>query len=352
MFQTIQAYRGLAAIAVAAFHLSIGLSDARYIGHPVLEWLTWRMDAGVDFFFVLSGFIILLAHESDIGRPERLGRFLSKRLTRIYPIYWVYVGVFCLLVMLGIGSAATIPLNPAQWFTTFALVRVENFLLPISPAWTLIHEIAFYAAFSLLILSRSWGLAAFAVWQIACLTGLRFPGPGERTPFEVYFATYNVDFAIGMLAYVMLSRRILPSAAGWFLSGGGLLAGLVLLQARGDLPTAGPLLYGVAFGAIILGSAIWEQRHPNLNIAGLALLGDASYSIYLTHIAFEGLLMKISIKMLNFIDIPDIILYLGILIATVLGGCLAYLLVERPLLSYMRTSRLPENRGKPPVVRY
>ncbi len=45
--------------------------------------------AGVDFFFVLSGFIIMHAHTADIGKPERLYRYLWRRATRIYPIYWI-----------------------------------------------------------------------------------------------------------------------------------------------------------------------------------------------------------------------------------------------------------------------
>jgi exopolysaccharide production protein ExoZ len=75
VFLLIQSCRGLAAIAVAAFHLSIDVGDHRYLGHQILRWLTWRMNLGVDFFFVLSGFIILLAHEKDIGQPHRLRRF-------------------------------------------------------------------------------------------------------------------------------------------------------------------------------------------------------------------------------------------------------------------------------------
>ncbi len=55
--------------------------------------------AGVDFFFVLSGFIILHVHAGDIGRPVRLGHYLQRRFTRVYPFYWV---VF-LLALLAMG---------------------------------------------------------------------------------------------------------------------------------------------------------------------------------------------------------------------------------------------------------
>ena len=45
--------------------------------------------AGVDLFFVISGFVILFVHWEDIGRPQRISRYAGRRLTRILPIYWV-----------------------------------------------------------------------------------------------------------------------------------------------------------------------------------------------------------------------------------------------------------------------
>jgi peptidoglycan/LPS O-acetylase OafA/YrhL len=55
---------------VLAFHLSILLGDKRFLGHQVFQDWTWRMSLGVDFFFVLSGFIILKVHYQDVGRPH------------------------------------------------------------------------------------------------------------------------------------------------------------------------------------------------------------------------------------------------------------------------------------------
>ena len=62
LFISIQLGRALVALAVAAFHLSITFSDPRYGGQAVLSEWTNRGNIGVDFFFVLSGFIILKAH--------------------------------------------------------------------------------------------------------------------------------------------------------------------------------------------------------------------------------------------------------------------------------------------------
>ena len=69
MLKCLQAGRALAALAVVAFHLSTAFSDPRYGSHSIGQAFTRHGNLGVDFFFVLSGFIILNAHARDIGRP-------------------------------------------------------------------------------------------------------------------------------------------------------------------------------------------------------------------------------------------------------------------------------------------
>src|SRR6476646_4697263 len=85
--QTVQAARGAAAMLVLLFHLTY-LAQA-FLGFDLFRGVFKFGYSGVDFFFVLSGFIISFVHGQDVGRPERLGRYLRKRFVRIYPVYWV-----------------------------------------------------------------------------------------------------------------------------------------------------------------------------------------------------------------------------------------------------------------------
>ncbi len=71
-FQSIQAMRGLAAMSVAAHHTSLIMAESKYGGVSAFEAVTSKGWIGVNFFFVLSGFIIFLAHSKDINRPARL----------------------------------------------------------------------------------------------------------------------------------------------------------------------------------------------------------------------------------------------------------------------------------------
>ncbi len=67
--QSIEAARGIAALLVVEFHGERALALPQYVGHMPLGGVTGFMHTGVDFFFVLSGYIIFAVHRADIGRP-------------------------------------------------------------------------------------------------------------------------------------------------------------------------------------------------------------------------------------------------------------------------------------------
>lgn len=104
--KTLQQGRGLAAMAVAAFHLSLLLGDTRYLNDAVFLKFTQRGNLGVDFFFVLSGFIIVFAHYKDINHPARVSDYLLKRFTRLFPVYWLYTAFFAVWLPSASGAPA------------------------------------------------------------------------------------------------------------------------------------------------------------------------------------------------------------------------------------------------------
>jgi len=88
-FNLLQVYRGLAALMVVLLHAqdiinrNIELHKDSLLKIFTFGWI------GVDFFFVLSGFIIFYVHQSDIGQVKKFKQFIIKRLLRIYLIYWI-----------------------------------------------------------------------------------------------------------------------------------------------------------------------------------------------------------------------------------------------------------------------
>jgi exopolysaccharide production protein ExoZ len=98
--------------------------------------------------------------------------------------------------------------------------------------------------------------------------------------------------------------------------------------------------------ALMLAGLATLERTGRLGIHGwLAFAGDASYSIYLTHINLEGLLLKVAVKLhLNAMLGPQLAFFI-VLAGTVALGCAAYVLVERPLMRLLRRrTNLPSSR--------
>lgn len=324
-------------MAVVAFHLSITLALPRYLGQEIFADFTRRGNLGVDFFFVLSGFIIAFAHDSDIDRPDRLRNYLMRRFVRLFPVYWVYVGIFCVLLATGFGTGATLPDTAGHWISTVFLIRLDSFVFPIAPAWTLVHEIAFYLVFALFIVSRRLGMAAFTIWMLACLLLREYPAYDHWTPITTYLSPLNLNFLAGMLAFYgwRHGRPYVVKCA--FVVGLAMLIAIYGLEAGGMLYSHLQIAYAVAFGLIISGAAALESdgQWPS-NTRLLNLIGDASYSIYLTHIALLGLLAKIMIRLSAHMPVPPKLIYISVLVGTVAGGCILHMLVERPLVEFFR----------------
>lgn len=182
MLKILQAGRAFAAIGVAAFHLSSLMALPQYGNNIIFHDYTKHGDLGVNFFFFLSGFIILFAYEKDIGQPGRWKEYIYRIFIRVFPIYWIYSAVFVTLLFLGFGNGASYPHSLSDWTSSILLIRFSNIEPPLTPAWTLFHEIGFYLIFSSLLLNRKLGIFLLALFAIFPSVRFQFPTPVERTP--------------------------------------------------------------------------------------------------------------------------------------------------------------------------
>src|SRR5690242_6793447 len=158
---TLEACRGFAAVLVVLYHASGSMFEI-YFGYPAVSWFRFG-HAGVDFFFVLSGFIILYVHADDCGRPERLRHYAYRRVVRIYPIYWA-VTVAMIAAAFVVPSIAALPaMAPDRLFLSFLLLPQSGYPL-VSVAWSLQHEMLFYVLFGVMILNRRLGFALLVIW--------------------------------------------------------------------------------------------------------------------------------------------------------------------------------------------
>ena len=165
---SIEACRGIAAAAVVLYHAARHLN--KIYGLPSLTAVFQFGHAGVDLFFVISGFIILYVHYRDINSPARLRHYVGRRFTRVMPTYWV---ALALTVLLAAGGHAGLPsLSDLIWSVSLA---PSDHQLLLGIAWTLRYEIIFYALFCILIVNRIAGLVTMSVWLAAIIFVASWP---------------------------------------------------------------------------------------------------------------------------------------------------------------------------------
>lgn len=335
---SLQVMRGIAAFAVAIYHTHIILAKPVYGGKILFAPVASLGWSGVNFFFILSGFIIVYAHNGDIGRPDKATHYIWRRFSRVYPIYWVLLGVYVAASWVGIGHP-DFGWSPVNLLSSFLLIRLNSDLtLPLQVAWTLFYEIMFYAAFLTLILNRWLGIGIFALWISAIIYFSLIKGDGEP---GWHLHVWNFYFVAGAVTYFLFKK--LPNQWDIWIFVAGI--GMLLVCALTDI--LGPRLDDVQripwklmvlilpFAMILLGGVLLERHRdwkaPDL----LLLLGNASYAIYLVHSPVISVLAQINARLLGD-SLPDSILFLAILILSVSAGVVAHLILEKPTLALLQ----------------
>jgi exopolysaccharide production protein ExoZ len=277
----IQALRALAALLVVFVHMKAlavmaGLSaNAMNFGN-----------CGVDVFFVISGVIMVFTAERRETRPWD---FLAHRIVRITPLYWSITFAVFLTAALAPGlvhetRASLSDLVRSLLFIPY--VRLDGIMEPVVFAgWTLNYEMAFYVLFALTMLARprfvSLALCVAVIAAAAAWRAVFHP----HDPI-VGFYTYPIilEFAAGVaigwtMPRLRVNRRLAQlAAAAAAVSLVGVLFGEPLLPGVNRAFASGIPAAGLVISALVLERAGWRVRSP------LVLrLGDASYSIYLTH---------------------------------------------------------------------
>jgi len=340
----IQACRGIAALLVVAFHLT-GLSEKHLGASFAGGWFGFGW-SGVDLFFVLSGFIIFYVHGRDIGRPARLRGYAWRRFARIYPLYAILTLAVLPVYLLGAGEA--MKRDPGVIARSLLLLPQPFGVSPvITVGWSLNVEALFYVVFGLLIaLPRRPARILFASWMalsgaLALYGALTGPGFVLAHPFVAFlFDGRNLEFGLGCLCGYAIGRGAVRGAP-WLLAAG--VTGFVFSGANEAHLWIDPIqvrlaLFGLSAAAIVAGVAALDfGRHLRVPRPLLAV-GNASYSIYLTH----GLALGVLVPLVNRLHLAS---WIGIVPTQLIAmaGALAvgfacYGLIEKPVLRRLRST--------------
>ncbi|WP_072568726.1 acyltransferase family protein [Enterobacter sp. SA187] len=280
MFRSIQMLRALAVWLVVLHHVKqIVFSDA--IGIPFIDQIAHKGAAGVDLFFIISGFII---YQSIYSRHISAQQFAINRIMRIVPAYWLFTGLVALLAVYFDGLMFATSTNPELLIRSLLFIPTERadimgYIPFLTVGWTLNYEMFFYLLACLVILiSRERFIVLISLVIIFSYEFLKpslaqMPFYGNGMMLEFLLGIFIADFhKNGMLDRI--NPMILASL---------LLASMIFIYNRKEDHDI--LFIGIPC-AIIVATAIGleAQISESKVVKFIIRLGDYSYSTYLCHV--------------------------------------------------------------------
>lgn len=320
--------------------------EKKYSQDTILpEMLNFGM-AGVDIFFVISGFIMVyVTHKWQSGAARHVPQFLFARIFRIYPLYWfVSLPLLILYFLLPDLVFSASSWNEPHLLKSFFLWPDVSFPL-LEIGWTLIHEMSFYLIFSLILIApRRIRPMAICIWALCVILAFAMGAPQIGPVSRILSHPLTLEFCLGaLLAYGLINPRsaIKPQGGYRFIALSLAIFALSVMafqQSGHNTPGMGwPRVgsFGVSALILLMGAYILECR-GKLAPSWCVKIGDWSYSLYLTHVLTLSLLGRIW----SYFDHPSIwdnmlILPLMVILTVILAGSLHHL-IEAP---FMKTAK-------------
>ena len=360
---SLSSLRGLAAILVIFFHINIicfALAPwDSFLDHFIQKGYLW-----VDFFFLLSGFIMMHVYSESFGKSikENFKKFMRSRFARIYPLH---LFSFLCMVAFYFWYRANFTVSPDDYTSTFNMHAIWTNLLLIhsmdlhnslswdSASWSISVEWWMYVLFPFLLIPfrriSDWkkififfGIIGGYLFIIYYLHPLSVATSGNIDPatknildvtYDYGFVRCFFGFLFGMLLYELYrvgwGRRHLNKNIVWLMAMSGIIIAMTI-----SVPDFIPI---TIFAVIILVSVYAEGVGKHiLNLKPLIYLGDISYSLYLMHLPIMFFLINY-LKRFPQINLDDPVwktawLYALIYVAIVIFvSTLTYYFIEVPM---------------------
>lgn len=314
---------------------------------------------GVDIFFIISGFIMVFVTK-NVDSFSKVTSFFKKRIIRLYALY---IPITLFFIFYKKPDVFTILKN------VFLLPIFDSgtqYIMPsVNIAWTLSFELFFYILFTLALFinRKKHSTIVMLILLLLVLTGLLIKSN------EVHFVFFTnpifLEFVFGILLGILYLKKIkIPNAITLLMLISALVSfGLLIYNGYDAISEANFTIDGSAslwrvflwgIPSFLLVGAILYLFQPALPFSNsidseskrvtsifrklMMLIGDASYSIYLTH----TLIFSVFIYFQSFFTkIPngDLLIFL-FLIAAIIIGCLTYIFIENPLLNFLKKKLL------------
>jgi exopolysaccharide production protein ExoZ len=330
MIREIQYLRGIAASMVVLFHTIPQLKRMGYTG-PEFEILSY----GVDIFFVISGFIMTYI---SIDTPTSRYKFISNRIIRIVPIYWLLTTFVAILGVIFPFLLQSTQVDLVQYIKSMLFIPyihpiAHGFFPLLQPGWTLNYEMYFYFIFALFISIQSDSKYLFMIASLVFAT-IIFGQQESSTILCFYGNPIVFEFGMGiLLAYIYVRHNSIFQSKNTFNK--GLLttaSGFALLfLSHGVLPDVNRVFVaGVPSFLVVMGALFLANAPKRFHSVILEKVGDSSYSLYLSHPIFLSAFGQLFRKVIYpFTGVATYIVFPVIaLLFALIFGYFFYLIIE------------------------
>jgi exopolysaccharide production protein ExoZ len=342
MLPNVQLLRAVAAYLVVFVHISEILPK-----NPTASFLHDKGYAGVDLFFIISGFIMVYTTDA---KTISGGQFLLNRIKRIVPLYYsVTLLVFAISATLPFVFRSTSP-DFYSLLKSLAFLPFEKTPGRIYPiyylGWTLNYEIFFYVIFaaSMLLWYRMRVIVSAFIIASLVLARIDSSDPGSITIY-FYSRPIMLDFCLGMIIasfrnQILIATRRIPALAWLTLLFGitSLLIGSSFVQSARSLydpPTNTFITFGLPAALIVLAAiGLDDIKTRGQPWQLFQELGNASYSIYLSHFFIVGMLTVFADR-LGLSSSLRILVALTLIPLTAIVGICLYRFFERPVGKFL-----------------
>ncbi len=208
--------RFIAAIAIVVFHFG---KEVFPFNTDNLSFIFRQANVGVSYFFVLSGFVMIIAY----GQKDRIspGKFLKNRFARVYPVYF-----FSIIILLVYRLLSTVELDKTGFTLNVLLVQswVPGKALSFNyPGWSLAVEFLFYLSFPVLFNKiytkfsyQKLLLPVFLIWiatqivfHIGLVSDFYEPVPGKSRDLLYYFPLMHINqFLVGNIVGLFFVNKL------------------------------------------------------------------------------------------------------------------------------------------------
>jgi len=351
----IQVLRGFAALCVVLTHAFLGAGWIDNLStlttHPFIG------EFGVDVFFVISGFIMVVISSRDFGQPGAIFPFLKKRIIRVVPLYWMLSLLLIAIIFLAPQFITSPKIDVFYWLKSLLFIPaehpVEGGVRPVLVVgWTLQYEMFFYLlfAFSMLFSLRTGMLVLFGLLGSAVAIGqITMP---ENTILHFFSEPILLEFAGGAgLGLAYLKGYRLPRSSGWLLP---LVAAILLAlgwMISQEVKMDRVWFFGIP-AALLVGGFVLPRGMEKVKVSRVGLgIGDSSYALYLSHVfvvAALGFLFNqvFTADWQQVIWVSTFFVFVAVALSLVTGWLL-HVWIDKPVGVYLNIRSKPKSAGPP-----